>query len=157
METINGLWEWYVAGPLLGVFVPLLLWFGNKQFGLSTSLESICHAALPGGKKILKNFVVADNIWRVYFVAGIIIGGFIAGNYLTEIPLAFLPDSYFSVNGMITLLIGGLLVGFGTRYANGCTSGHAIFGLSILSGTSLVATISFFIGGLLYTALLIYF
>ena len=156
MDIIYGLWEWYIAGPLLGLFVPLLLYVGNKQFGISTSLESICHSSLPGGKKILKDFSYSANIWRLYFVAGIVIGGFIAANYLTDIPVAYLPDAYFSASGIITLFIGGVLVGFGTRYANGCTSGHAIFGLSILSGTSLVATISFFIGGLLYTAFIIY-
>lgn len=156
MDVFFGLWEWYLAGPLLGIFVPLLLYAGNKQFGLSTSLESICYAVLPGGKKVLKGFLAADNIWRVFFVGGIIIGSWLANAYLTEAPVAFLPQEYFSSQGMFKLLFGGLLVGFGTRYANGCTSGHSIFGLSIFSGSSLKATISFFVGGLLYTAIAFY-
>lgn len=113
--------------------------------------------SIAGWKKILKDFVSSQNIWRVYFVAGIVVGGFVAENYYSDTAVSFLPQAYFSTSGWLTLFIGGLLVGFGTRYANGCTSGHAIFGLSILSGSSLLATISFFAGGLLYTASLIYF
>ena len=156
MDALYGLWEWYIAGPLLGLFVPALLYVGNKQFGLSTSLESICYSVLPGGKKVLKDFVSSTNIWRVFFVAGIVLGGYIANTYLTTAPSDFLPEEYFSTVGMIKLLIGGILVGFGTRYANGCTSGHAIFGLSIMSSASLKATISFFVGGLIYTGFILY-
>jgi hypothetical protein len=156
MDALYGLWEWYIAGPLLGIFVPLLLYAGNKQFGLSTSLESICYSVLPGGKKVLKDFIASENLWRVFFVGGIVIGSWIASSFLTEIPVPFLPEAYYSFEGMLKLLIGGILVGFGTRYANGCTSGHSIFGLSIFSSSSLKATISFFIGGLLYTAVAFY-
>lgn len=156
MDAIYGLWEWYIAGPLLGLFVPALLYIGNKQFGLSTSLESICYSVLPGGKKVLKDFVSSANVWRVFFVAGIVIGAYIANTYLSKAPIQFLPEEYFSTMGMIKIFIGGIFVGFGTRYANGCTSGHAIFGLSILSPASLKATISFFIGGLIYTGIVLY-
>jgi len=156
MDALFGLWEWYIAGPLLGLFVPALLYVGNKQFGLSTSLESICYSVLPGGKRVLKDFISSVNIWRIFFVAGIVIGAYIANAYLTSNPKPFLPEEYFSTAGMIKVFIGGILVGFGTRYANGCTSGHAIFGLSIMSSASLRATISFFVGGLIYTWLVIY-
>lgn len=156
MDAIFGLWQWYIAGPLLGLFVPLLLYVGNKQFGISRSLESICYSVLPGGKNVLRDFVSSDNLWRVFFVAGIVIGGYIASLFLTNYPVNYLPQEYFSLAGIFKLFFGGLLVGFGTRYANGCTSGHSIFGLSILSSSSLKATISFFIGGLFYTWLIAY-
>ena len=154
MDALFGLWEWYIAGPLLGLFVPLLLYIGNKQFGLSTSLESICYSVLPGGKRVLKDFVSSANIWRVFFVAGIVLGAYIADQYLSQTPNTFLPIEYFTSAGMIKVFIGGILVGFGTRYANGCTSGHSIFGLSIMSSSSLRATMSFFAGGLIYTWLI---
>lgn len=150
MDALSGLWEWYITGPLLGLFVPLLLYIGNKQFGISTSLESICYSVLPGGKKILKDFISSKNIWRLYFVGGIVIGGFLAQTYLTNYPISYLPPDYFSIAGVIKVFVGGILIGFGTRYANGCTAGHSIFGLSVLSSASLKATISFFAGGLAY-------
>ena len=156
MDTLFGVWEWYIAGPLLGLFVPALLYIGNKQFGLSTSLESICYSVLPGGKRVLKDFISSANLWRVFFVGGIVIGAYIADNFLTHTPNSFLPMEYFSNAGMLKVFIGGILVGFGTRYANGCTSGHSIFGLSIMSSSSLRATISFFAGGLIYTWLIAY-
>jgi uncharacterized membrane protein YedE/YeeE len=59
-----------------------------------------------------------------------------------------------SVKGILILLIGGLLIGFGSRYAGGCTSGHAISGLSNLQWPSLIAVIGFFTGGLIMTHLL---
>ena len=85
------------------------------------------------------------------FAIGIVAGGFIANHFLSNEPIEFLPDSYASVGGAIRLLVGGILIGFGTRYAGGCTSGHAITGIANLNWPSLVATIFFFVGGLTVT------
>ncbi len=82
------------------------------------------------------------------FVVGIAFGGYIANNFLSHVPVEFLPPSLVSIGGAFRLLVGGLLVGFGARYAGGCTSGHAIMGISNLNWPSLIATAFFFVGGL---------
>jgi uncharacterized membrane protein YedE/YeeE len=151
MESIFGMWEWYIAGPLLGLFVPLLLVIANKQLGISASFEHLCYALTPGSKKLFKDYSPSTNGWKIFFAAGIAIGAYLATSFLSSEEIAFLPENYYSLSGMIQLFVGGLLIGFGTRYANGCTSGHAIFGLSILNIGSLKATLSFFAGGLIYT------
>ena len=117
-----------------------------------------------------------EQIWSLTVVVGAIMGGFIAVNYLSNDSITALnpetiielknmgfensgatlvPNEIFdlevltSLKGISLLIIGGLLVGFGTRYADGCTSGHAIAGLSSLQKPSLIAVIGFFIGGLI--------
>lgn len=151
MDWFFGSWEWYIAGPLIGLFVPLLLVIGNKQLGVSASFENICSVIMPGSKNLYQDYLLTFNAWKVFFVFGIAFGAYLAVTFLSSADLQFLPEEYYSISGSIKLFIGGLLVGFGTRYANGCTSGHAIFGLSVLSSASLKATLSFFAGGLIYT------
>jgi uncharacterized membrane protein YedE/YeeE len=155
MDSLFGTWEWYVAGPLIGLFVPLLLLVGNKLFGISSSFEHVCDAVLPGSKKNVVNYDKAKNSWKFYFVIGIAIGGFVASYFLSKEPVNFLPENYYSLPGLIQLFIGGILVGFGTRYANGCTSGHAITGFSLLNIGSIKSTIAFFAGGLIFTYLIV--
>lgn len=103
---------------------------------------------------LFKNFDRRSNRWQLVFVAGIILGAFVGSHFLSINPVSFLPDHYYSLSGMARLALGGLLVGFGVRYAGGCTSGHTIMGLSNLQWSSLVASISFFAGGLLLTHVL---
>lgn len=153
MENASSVWNWYVAGPLIGLFVPALLLAGNKLFGISSSFEHICHISFPRKWSQVLAYNAGKNGWKFYFVIGILIGGFISANFLSDSPPELLPEKYYSLAGMIKLFIGGILVGFGTRYGNGCTSGHAITGLSLLNPASLKATLSFFIGGLIYTFL----
>lgn len=148
MENVFKTWEWYIAGPLIGLFVPLILIAGNKLLGISSSFVHICSLAF---KKHFGGYNPEKNKWKFYFTIGVLIGAFISVEFLTDEAVAFLPRNYYSMEGLITLFIGGLFIGFGTRYANGCTSGHSISGLSTLQFSSLAATISFFIGGLLYT------
>ena len=174
-EILSQPWPWYVSGLLIGLFVPLLLIFGNKQLGISSTLQDICSSCFPGSKKLdYFNYEVKANSWRLFFVLGIAIGGFLAMEFLSEhhnVDIAqqtvsdlqelgitnfdsFLPvevfnfNVLFSLKGVLILIVGGFLVGFGARYANGCTSGHAIMGLSLLNLASLVAVIGFFAGGL---------
>lgn len=144
-------WTWYIAGPLIGLFVPAVLIISNKALGISSAFDQVCMMVSPHAKKAMFAFKEKENSWKIFFVIGIGIGAFIVSRFLSSSPLHFLPEHYHTVPGYVKLFAGGILVGFGTRYANGCTSGHSIFGLSILSSASLKATLSFFAGGLLYT------
>lgn len=179
-EILQQAWPWYVSGPLIGLMVPLLLYLGNKPFGISSSLRHFCAAFFPTNAKFFDYDWKAES-WNMVFVAGVILGGLIAGfifpnpepvklsenailtlnsmgitdhNGLYPIQL-FSKENLFSLQGFVFMILGGFLVGFGTRYANGCTSGHSIMGLSNLQLSSLVATISFFIGGLIMSWLII--
>lgn len=150
MEIFDNL-NWLLYGILIGLFVPITLVFGNKQFGISSALQNLCSVLIPKTKKVFLNEELKINNWKIYFVLGIVIGGLLASNVFTESSIKYLPEHYYSLSGVVILFAGGILVGFGTRYANGCTSGHSITGLSLLKLSSLVATISFFVGGLIYT------
>jgi uncharacterized protein len=176
MDFIRQPWPWYIAGPLIGLIVPLLLMLGNKPFGISSNLRHICAAVYPANIDFFK-YDWRKYTWNLLFAAGIVAGGFIGNffldnpNHIVISPETFtdlhvegistfhdlLPSEIFSWNSLFTLrgfvfiVIGGFLVGFGTRYAGGCTSGHSILGLSDLQWPSLVATVSFFIGGLIMT------
>lgn len=145
-------WPWWFSGILIGLIVPLLYLLSGKSFGVSTSFQEIgALCTKDKGPDYLKNFDRGANLWTLVFSAGIILGGFIGNFFLSSEPIAFLPESFHSVGGAVRLLIGGILVGFGTRYAGGCTSGHAITGISNLNLPSLIATIFFFVGGLAVT------
>ena len=172
MEFIRQPWPWYVAGPLIGLTVPILLIVGNKSFGISSSLRHICAACLPA-KIPFFHYDWKKEVWNLFFVAGILIGGILAANWLTNpAPLIIdsqlvaelrqygITDTHHTVpadlfnwpglltgRGFVVMVVGGFLVGFGTRYAGGCTSGHAITGLSTLQWPSLVATACFMAGG----------
>ena len=179
-ELITQPWPWYVAGPLIGLTVPTLLLIGNKSFGISSSLRHICAACIPAGIPFFK-YDWKNEIWNLIFVLGIFLGGIIATGFL-ENPDTFvlstktiadlkalgikdfsglMPADLFSVNelftlkGLIFFVLGGFMVGFGTRYAGGCTSGHAIMGLSNLQLPSLVATCCFMVGGIIMTHLIL--
>lgn len=174
MDFIFSPWPWYVAGPIIGLTVPLLLILGNKSFGISASLKHTCAAIFPADIGFFK-YDWRQEKWLFYFVGGVVGGAAIAMFLLSNgqpIDLSnetisdlksmgitdvnglmpeqiFGLESIFSLKGLFFIFIGGFLVGFGTRYGGGCTSGHAIMGLSNLQWPSLVATISFFLGGIL--------
>lgn len=176
LEIIKQPWPWYVAGALIGLTVPYLLLVGNKTFGISSSLRHLCAACLPANIKFFK-YDWKKEAWNLFFVGGIALGAFIAANLLSNpdpVQLAaptaeylaskgitdtaslqpseiFSWNQLFTLRGLIFFVIGGFMVGFGTRYAGGCTSGHAIMGLSSLQWPSLVATIMFMIGGFIMT------
>lgn len=176
VELLKSPWAWYVAGPLIGLTVPALLLIGNKSFGVSSSLRHICAACLPANISFF-NYDWKKQAWNLFFVAGILVGGFIASTFISnpnEIVISeatkfdlqalgitsfsglmpadlFATTNIFSLKGFIFFVLGGFMVGFGTRYAAGCTSGHAIMGLSNLQWPSLVATICFMGGGILMT------
>jgi uncharacterized membrane protein YedE/YeeE len=180
LEFIKQPWPWYVAGPLIGLTVPALLILGNKTFGVSSSLRHICASCIPTGIKFF-HYDWKKEIWNMVFVFGIFIGGILAtlffanpepivvhpelmaeletygiSNYDSLIPTELMSwSNLVSLKGFVLIIVGGFLVGFGTRYAGGCTSGHAIMGLSNLQWPSLVATIFFMIGGFIMANLIL--
>lgn len=144
-------WPWWFSGILIGLTVPLLALLAGKSFGISTSLQEVGAMCAPCNLDYLNNHKWRSGIWTLVFAVGIGIGGFIAVRFLSSGPVEFLPESFVSLGGAIRLWVGGLLIGFGTRYAGGCTSGHAITGIANLNWPSVVATIFFFVGGVAVT------
>ena len=181
IDALSRPWPWYVAGPLIGLFVPGLLLVGNKLFGVSANFRHACAVVLPARVEFFRYDWRRAGGWNLAFAAGILLGGAIAGAFLagdgnahigsaareTMASLGIsdtsglLPRQVFtwsalaSWQGLVLLVGGGLLVGFGTAYAGGCTSGHAITGLADLQLPSLVAVIGFFAGGLVSTWLIL--
>lgn len=148
-EAILEPWPWYVAGPLIGLTVPLLLLAAGKALGVSSSFQYFCSLASSRTRMpLLKDPLQAKERWKVVFALGMVLGGFLAAHFMTLDPIRLFPAGYHSVSGAAKLLLGGFLVGFGSRYAEGCTSGHAILGLSSWQLASLVAVLGFFAGGL---------
>ncbi len=148
-EAILQPWPWYVVGPLIGLTVPLLFLIGGKGLGISSSFRHFCSIALPRTRvAFLRDNDWRKDAWNILFVLGIALGGFLGTRLLSAAPIDLIPASYASVSGVLKLLLGGFLVGFGARYAGGCTSGHAIMGLSTLQKASLVSVLAFFAGGL---------
>lgn len=152
MDWIMQPWPWWAAGILIGLTVPLLYILAGKGFGISTSLQEAGALCVPNSKlDYFSKFDRKGGLWTLVFVLGIAIGSVIADRFLSAKPTEFLPESFATTTGAIKLLVGGFLIGFGTRYAGGCTSGHSITGISNLNLPSLVATIFFFVGGLAVT------
>lgn len=174
-------WPWYVAGPLIGLTVPALLLIGNKSFGVSSSLRHLCAACLPAGISFFEYNWRKSGSWNLLFVTGVVFGGFLGG-YIFQNPDPVLISSQTAAalqqigitsfeglvplnifnwsnlltgQGIVFMIIGGFLVGFGARYAGGCTSGHAITGLADFQPASLMAVVGFFIGGLITTYFLL--
>jgi hypothetical protein len=175
-------WPWYVSGPVIGLFVPALLIVDNAVFGVSSSLRHMCVAILPTRAGYFQYDWKRTGLWNLLFVLGILIGGFLAAHWggpqnvaisaATRADLAKLgirdfsglvPRELFhwsallSSKGFVLVIVGGFLVGFGTAYAGGCTSGHAISGLADLQLASLIAVVGFFAGGLIATYLILPF
>jgi len=152
MDFIMQPWPWWLSGILIGLTVPLLYLLAGKAFGISTSLQEAGALCAPNSRlDYLSQFDRKANLWTLVFVLGIAIGSFLATRFLSAQPADFLPAAFATPAGAIKLLVGGFLIGFGTRYAGGCTSGHSITGIANLNWPSLVATIFFFVGGLAVT------
>ena len=175
MNILFQTWPWYVSGFLIAIIMLSLNYFG-KVFGMSSNLRSICSIAGAGKHVSFFNFDWKAQRWNLFVVLGAMMGGFVAVHYMSDVSnvsinpktieqLAHLgieapngkllpnalfgSDTFQSPKMMLLLIIGGVLIGFGSRFAGGCTSGHAIAGMSNLQVQSLKAVIGFFIGGLL--------
>ncbi len=181
IELLSQPWPWYLAGPLIGLMVPTLLLLDNRAFGISTSYQHVCAALIPGRSSYFAYDWKKTGRWNLGLALGTLVGGFVASVLLanpdpiaisssTRADLAALGLSDFSgmvpgeifswsglqsVPGLLMMIGGGFLVGFGARYAGGCTSGHAIFGLASAQLPSLIAVAGFFVGGLVATHLLL--
>lgn len=146
LEAILRPWPWYVSGPLIGLLVPVLLLMSGKALGISGSFGYLC--SLPSGKAAAPGNPVKREGWKLLFALGVMAGGFVAYRFLSSDAMPIFPEHMGTPLGALQLLAGGFLVGFGSRYAEGCTSGHAIFGLATLQAASLMAVAGFFAGGL---------
>ncbi|MDX1617912.1 MAG: YeeE/YedE thiosulfate transporter family protein [Balneolaceae bacterium] len=182
LELLYEPWPWYVAGPLIGLMVPLLLYIGNRTFGVSSSFRHVCAATLPSADKFeYFRYNWKESRWNLWLVAGMILGGFIGGflfdnpepvqiadgtrQALTALGInsyeGLIPFDLFnwanllSLEGVVVMVLGGFLVGFGARYASGCTSGHGITGLASFQKASLLSVLGFFAGGLFVTYVLL--
>jgi uncharacterized protein len=175
-------WPWYISGPLIGLMVPALLILGNKSFGISATLRHICAACVPANIPFF-TYHWQKETWNLVFVLGILLGAIVAAQlFVNPAPVHLHPQlakelaSYgitdynsltptqlfnwpmlLTAKGFVLMVAGGFLVGFGTRYAGGCTSGHAIMGLSNLQWPSLVATCCFMAGGFIMANLILPF
>jgi uncharacterized protein len=181
ISAISQPWPWYVSGPLIGLIVPILLVLGNKTFGISSSLRHICAMCLPSRIPFFSYDWRAES-WNLVFVIGIVLGAICAATFFNAGPMIInenlkaelagygisdfehqMPLDLFSfenlltVKGFILMVVGGFLVGFGTRYAGGCTSGHSITGISNLQVASMIATVCFMTGGFIVANLVLPF
>lgn len=180
IELLKQPWPWYFSGFMIFLILMILTFWG-KSFGFSANLRTICSMAGAGKRVKFFDFNWKAQRWNLLFLVGAVIGGWISSQFLNnpnELQLSaktiadlqgmgvsfngqLNPDELFSVQALASpktiflLLLGGLLVGFGSRYAGGCTSGHAISGLSNLQVPSLTAVIGFFIGGLIMSWLIL--
>ena len=180
-ELISQPWHWAVSGAAIAGIVFLMTWMG-RSFGVSYTFKSMCTLAGAGKRFSFFDMDMKTEYWRLAFVGGAVVGGFLTANFLqspepvaisqstiahlqewgiqyptsVEQEAGFVPVDLFNFAnplGVILAILGGFLVGFGARYADGCTSGHAITGLSHLQLQSLLSVIGFFIGGLIMTHL----
>ena len=182
MEIIYQSWPWYVGGSAISVIMFLLI-FSGKEFGFSENLRIII-SMLGGGKySKFFDIDWKQRLWNLTFLFGTLLGGWIAYTFMRSdepmqlsasflntldswglaqdvkpgelIPTSLINFSQLgSIAGIVIMILGGFFVGFGARYAGGCTSGHAISGLSNLQWPSLIAVIGFFIGGLFVSNIL---
>jgi len=171
---------WYIAGPLIGLVVPALLLLGNKPFGVASNFRHLCAALAPCGIEFFSHDWKRLGGWNLAFLVGIFAGAVVASQVAPPLALTLSPHttaalhqlglhdltgltphevfawaSLFTLKGFVSIVIGGFLVGFGTAYAGGCTSGHAISGLADLQPASLLAVCGFFAGGLAGTYLIL--
>ena len=174
LEFLTQPWPWYFGGAMIAIVLFLLLWTG-KTFGMSSNLRTLCSMMGAGKKASFFQFDWKAQGWNLVVSLGVVIGGFIASNFIAssnavaistetvdqlvalgfeDAGKSFAPKLLFSNNAfsdpyvLLLLTLGGFLVGFGARYAGGCTSGHAISGLTNFQLPSFIAVIGFFIGGL---------
>lgn len=173
-ELLNQLiyesWPWYIGGPLIGIFAITVLLLERKTLGVSSSFEQFCAVAIPAGEK--RNFILKDT-WQIWFVFGMVLGGFVlytSGLTVESIAISADTKAVLTEQGLtdlsgyapkelytfafpqaIILVIGGFIIGFGARYAGGCTAGHSIMGIAQLAPSSIISTVGFFVGGLIST------
>lgn len=154
-------WPWYVSGPLIGLFVPVLLLLGNKQLGMTPSLRALCAAVAPGDVEFFRYDWKEAGLWNVALALGLLAGAALLAWNGDVTVSRLLPTQMFQWHSLLTvrgagcMIGGGFLVGFGSSYAGGCTSGHGIMGMATMQRASVVALLAIFAGGLLTTLFVI--
>ena len=160
-------WSPYIVGILIGLLNLVSLLISKKAIGTSTSfmkLGGMIYGVFDKEGFENNEYYRMKKLgldWGIMLITGIVIGSLISASLSGDFNLTALPNMWKSqISTSIPIrffisLIGGMFLGLGARWAGGCTSGHGISGTSMLSVTSWVATISFFIGGII-SAFLIY-
>ena len=152
-------WPLAASGAVIAFVTLALLFIGNRRLGISSGFEDVCSLMLSA-PYFRRGRTLSGRQWRLPFLAGLLLGGFLSawlgGGWAPTWKLGILDTALglSPVAKLAWMFVGGLFVGFGTRLANGCTSGHGIFGLSNFELPSLVATVCFMGSGLVVTQVL---
>ena len=150
---------WAVAGAGIAAVTLVLLFVANRRLGISTGLEDLCSLGLDTAY-FRRDAIRSGRAWRLPFLAGLVLGGFLSAVLSGGWTPTWALGRFDAVIGLGSagklawMFVGGLFIGFGTRLANGCTSGHGIFGMANVELPSLAATLSFMAGGIVTTQLL---
>lgn len=166
MRVVNflfvDLWPWWLGGIAIGLLVPLMYYFLGTALGVSSGFGNFIKIIAPSTKLRWLNSETYKNRfnWRFIFIIGMIIGGFLSAR-ASGMPVITSEMGLFTENLNWAFIIyilwffaGGILLGFGARVANGCTSGHSIHGIATLQKSSLVATVFFLLFGVITTLLI---
>lgn len=151
--------HWALGGLGISAVTIALLGLANRRLGVSTGFEDICSLVLDA-PYFKRSAITTGRPWRLPLLGGLLIGGMLSailgGGWSPTWDLGmFDTEIGWGAGGKVLwMFVGGLFIGFGTRLAGGCTSGHAIFGLSNLELPSLVTTVSFMAAGLVTTNLI---
>jgi uncharacterized membrane protein YedE/YeeE len=147
--------HWVAAGIGVALVTLALLWIGHRRLGISSGFEDVCSLVLPGMSYFRRASLLAARGWRLPFVGGLVLGGFLSGGWSPTWAMGMFDEVIgFGPAGKIAwMFAGGMLIGFGTRLSNGCTSGHGIFGMSNFERSSFVATLAFMAAGCATTQL----
>ncbi len=150
--------HWAAGGAGIAAVTLILLFVANRRLGISTGFDNVC--SLVVNAPYFRGPGAAGRDWHFLFLGGLVLGGALSavlggGWALTWAAGMFDREIGWGPAGkLLWMFAGGLFIGFGTRLAGGCTSGHGIFGLSNLELPSLVTTVSFMAGGIVTTNLI---
>src|SRR5262245_3385894 len=134
--------HWAAGGAAIAAITIALLLVANRRLGISTGFEDVCSLVLP--QPYFRRATIVDGRrWRLPFLAGLVLGGFLSaasgGGWHASWALGMFDRvvGWGPEGKLAWMFVGGLLIGFGTRLAGGCTSGHGIFGISNFEWPSL--------------------
>jgi hypothetical protein len=161
MTLLNGAeaWHWALGGAVIAIVTVVLLGVTNVRLGISGSFENVCSFVVRA-PYLQRSEIARSHYWRLPFLGGLVLGGFLAAvttagwSPTWHLGMHDLTFDFGVVGKTIWMFAGGILIGAGTRMANGCTSGHGIFGISNREASGLVTTICFMAAGIVTTNLI---